>query len=309
MILKFIKEDVCKLNFTYEDKLKMAQQVRSTSLSEPIITPEYEKNMELVTCDETNITTSEGDSHVYIITPKEIKEIYPLYINLHGGGFVRGYGKRDTIFCSKVAAEVGCKVIDVDYKLAPEHPFPAGLNECYAIVKWAFENAKELNIDIENVILGGHSAGGNFTAAIAVMANKSKDFKLKYQIIDYPFLDAATDPAKKSEQPDALAERGRKFNALYLENEEDKNNPLVSLVLAKKEMLAGLPSALVITAGNDDLKAEAEKYAIMMVEAGVEVKVKRFLNSNHGFTVNCLQEFEEAQSLIIKTLKQGFYNI
>lgn len=298
------------MKFTYDDKLEMARQVRATNVVTTLITPEYEKNLELVDCDERFITTSEEKSHVYIITPKENKDIYPLYINIHGGGFVRPYAIRDTIFCSKIAAEVGCKVIDIDYKLAPEHPFPEGLNECYAIVKWAFENAKELNIDTENVILGGHSAGGNFTAAIAVMANKSKDFKLKYQIIDYPFLDAVTDPENKMLEGDLIpADRARKFNALYVDDEEGKHNPLVSLVLATKEMLIGLPPALVITAAYDSLRAEGEKYALMMAQAGVEVKVKRFLNSKHGFVVNCQQEFEEGQNLIIKTLKQGFYNL
>lgn len=298
------------MEFSYEEKLEMARQVRATNVVETLITPEYEKNLEFVECDEKFIKTREGESHVYIITPKENKDIYPLYINIHGGGFVRPYAKRDMIFCSRIAARVGCKVIDIDYKLAPEHPFPKGLNECYAIVKWAFENAKKLNIDTENIILGGHSAGGNFTAAIAVMANKSKDFKLKYQIIDYPFLDAVTDPADKMLEGDLIpAERARKFNDLYAGNEEDKRNPLVSLVLATEDILIGLPPALVITAAHDSLRAEAEKYAIMMAQAGVEVKVKRFLNSKHGFVVNCQQEFEEGQNLIIKTLKQGFYNL
>lgn len=298
------------MEFSYEEKLEIAQKVRASNPVTTLITPEYEKNLELVDCDERFIKTSEGESHVYIITPKENKEVYPLYINIHGGGFVRPYAKRDTIFCSKIAANVGCKVIDIDYKLAPEHPFPEGLNECYAIVKWVFENAKELNIDIENVILGGHSAGGNFTAAIALMANKSKDFKLKYQIMDYPFMDAVTDPEDKMLEGDLIpAERARKFNALYVDNEEEKRNPLVSMVLATEEMLIGLPPALVITAAYDSLRAEAEKYAIMMAQAGVEVKVKRFLNSKHGFVVNCQQEFEEGQNLIIKTLKQGFYNL
>lgn len=298
------------MDFTYEDKLEMAKQVRATNVVQTIISPEYEKNLDKVTCDERTITTSEGDSHVYIITPKESKELYPLYINIHGGGFVRPYAKRDTIFCSKVAIEAGCKVIDIDYKLAPEHPFPEGLNECYAIVKWTFENAEELNIDTENVILGGHSAGGNFTAAIALMANKSKDFKLKHQIIDYPFMDAVTDPADKMLEGDLIPpDRARKFNALYVDNEEDKHNPLVSMVLSTQEMLIGLPSALIITAAYDSLRAEAEKYALMMAQAGVEVKVKRFLNSKHGFVINCQQEFEEGQKLIIKTLKQEFYDI
>lgn len=298
------------MEFSYEDKLEMAKQVRATNVVQTIISPEYEKNLERVNCEERIINTSEGDSHIYIITPKESKALYPLYINIHGGGFVRPYAKRDTVFCSKVAVEVGCKVIDIDYKLAPEHPFPEGLNECYSIVKWAFENANELNIDTENVIVGGHSAGGNFTAAIALMANKSKEFKLKYQIIDYPFMDAITDPADKMLEGDLIPpDRARKFNALYVDNEEDKHNPLVSMVAATEEMLIGLPPALVITAAYDSLRAEAEKYAMMMAQAGVEVKVKRFLNSKHGFVVNCQQEFEEGQSLIIRTLKEGFYNV
>jgi acetyl esterase len=142
------------------------------------------------------------------------------------------------------------------------------------------------------------------------MANKSKDFKLKYQIIDYPFMDAVTDPEDKMLEGDLIpADRARKFNALYVDNEEDKHNPLVSMVLATQEMLIGLPSALVITAAYDSLRAEAEKYALMMAQSGVEVKVKRFLNSKHGFVVNCQQEFEEGQKLIIKTLKQEFYDI
>ena len=298
------------MEFSYEEKLEMVRQVRATNVVTTLITPEYEKNLDLVDCDERFIKTSEGESHVYIITPKENKEIYPLYINIHGGGFVRPYAKRDTVFCSKIAAHVGCKVIDIDYKLAPEHPFPEGLNECYAIVKCAFENAKELNIDTENVILGGHSAGGNFTAAIALMANKSKDFKLKYQIIDYPFMDAVTDPEDKMLEGDLIPpNRARKFNALYVDNEDDKHNPLVSMVLATEEMLIGLPPALIITAAYDSLRAEAEKYAMMMAQAGVEVKVKRFLNSKHGFVVNCQQEFEEGQRLIIRTIKEGFFNV
>lgn len=91
---------------------------------------------------------------------------------------------------------------------------------------------------------------------------------------------------------------------LYLESEKDKNNPLVSPVCAKKKMLIDLPPAFVITAGKDILYYEAEKYAAMMVNAGTKVERKRFINSNHGFTINCVDEYEESQLLIIDALKR-----
>jgi acetyl esterase len=301
-----------KMKLSDEDKLEIAQKLRNTTVVQLTLTPEYEKNLELTICEEKSIPTREGSAHVYLITPKRAqkksKPNYPLFINMHGGGFVRGYGKRDTIFCSLIASRVGCKVIDIDYKLAPEYPFPAAIKECYDVVKWAYEHAEDLHIDKENIAVGGHSAGGNFTAAIALMANQRKDFTIKLQIMDYAFLDAATDPADKVTENDILpVERMRQFNQLYLENEKDAFNPLASPVLAPKEMLPELPPALVITAGKDCFHVEAEKYAMMMVEAGVEVKIKRFLNSQHGFTINCNQEFEEANKLIINTLRQKFY--
>lgn len=296
------------MEFSYEDKLKMAEQLRNSTIVQSAFTPEYEKNLELVSVEERNITTSEGNSHIYIITPKEAREKYPLFINIHGGGFVRPYLKRDTMFSSLIASKLDCKVIDIDYKLAPEYPFPVAFNECYDIVKWAFENAEELNIDRENVVIGGHSAGGNFTAGVVLKANQTKDFKVKMHIMDYPFMDAVTDPADKPSDGNILTEdKARKFNALYVDNEEDKLNPFVSPVFAKKEMLIGLPPALIITAGKDSLRVEAEKYAMMLIEAGVEVKVKRFLNSSHGFVTHCQQEAEEAQKLIIRTLSHAFY--
>jgi acetyl esterase len=295
------------LKLTLEEKLEIAKKLRATNVVEPFITPEYEKYMNFVDKEEKHVLTTKGDSRIIIITPKVHKKRYPLFIHMHGGGFVRGYTKRDTIFCSMIASTVGCKVIDIDYCLAPENPFPSALNECYDIVKWAFENADDLDVDKHNIALGGDSAGGNLTAAIALIANQNKEFKLKLQILDYPFLDAVTDSTGKVEDLDSnLIERARAFNTLYLEKEEDKYNPLVSLVCAKKNELLGLPPALVITAGKDSLRYEAEKYCNMMIKAGVEVKIKRFLKSNHGFTVNCLDEFEEAQQLIVETLIQVF---
>lgn len=295
------------MNLTMTDMLEMAKMLRNSSKFKIEIIPEHESCIASVLCEKRSIVTREGVSEFYLITPEKVKTPCPLYINIHGGGFVKGHSPMDNAFCSMISSKLGCRVIDIDYRLAPEHPFPAALNECYDIVKWVFENARELGIDRGKIAVGGHSAGGNLAAAVTLMANQSKDFQILLQILDYPFLDAVTDPADKVSETDILpVERMRAFNKLYTQNDEDLDNPFISLVCAKEEMLRGLPPALVITAGLDCLRFEGGKYASMLAQAGVEVRVKRFLKSNHGFTVYCVQEYAEAQKLIADTLEQAF---
>ncbi len=212
---------------SYEEKLEAARQLRSGSIVETHLTEEMESYLTKVTWYEGAIPTREGDSKVIFVEPAVKKDRYPLFINIHGGGFVRGYQKRDTVFCAYVADSLGCKVIDIDYRLAPEHPFPIPLNECYDVVKWAFDHAEELNVDTEHIAVGGHSAGGNLTAALALMANQTKHFRICLQIMDYPFLDALTDPAEKIAEGSIFpVDRMKNFSACYLENEEDYSKSL-----------------------------------------------------------------------------------
>ena len=291
----------------YEAKLRIAEEIRGPSAIPVQFTPEVESYLDMVEWHEEAVPTREGSTRAILLHPKRERESYPLYINIHGGGFVRGYKREDTAFCAFLAHHLGCKVIDIDYKLAPEYPFPAGLNESYDVVKWAFDNAESLSIDTNRVAIGGHSAGGNFAAAISIMANKTKDFRVRLQVLDYPFLDAVTDPAEKIEEDDLIpVDRMRYFNALYVEEKKDLSNPLVSPVCATPEMLAGLPPALIITAGKDCLRHEAETYASMLIDAGVDVRMRKFLGSGHAFVINCLDEYREAQELIVDTLAGVF---
>jgi len=292
---------------TYEEKLKLAEAVRSSSSVEPFTPEVYVKSREKVDVEEVWIPTSEGDAHVYVIRQKGRTGMVPLYINIHGGGFVRYHFPKDILFSSRLACEADCMVIDVDYKLAPEYPYPIAVNECYDIVKWAIEHAEELQIDPTRVVVGGHSSGATLTAALALKANQTKEFQIRMQILDYPPLDVYTDPADKKVPGDVIisAERARAFNALYVEPER-ANEPYASPVFATKEMLAGLPETLIITAGKDMLRFEADQYAEMLREAGVQVTAQEFTQSNHGFTVNCLEEYEDAQQLYIRMLNKAF---
>ncbi|MDP3179737.1 MAG: alpha/beta hydrolase, partial [Spirochaetaceae bacterium] len=253
------------------------------------------------------IPTRDGAAKAFVISPRGTTAPLPLFVNVHGGGFVRPHARRDTVFCSVLAARVGCKVLDLDYRLAPEHPFPAAFNEAYDVLKWAYAHGETIGVDRDQIAMGGHSAGGNLTAAVALMANRTGDFSLRLQILDYPFLDAATDPAEKALGDDLIpVERMRAFNELYVEDPRDLANPYVSPVLAESGSLRGLPPALVVTAGKDCLFAEADRYAAMLIAAGVEVTARRFLASEHSFVVNCLGEYAEALDLICDSLARSF---
>lgn len=292
---------------TQEEKLQLAEKVRSSSKVEPYTPVWYQDYRERVEVQETYIPTSEGDSHVYFIRQKGQNERLPLYINIHGGGFVRYHYPRDIFFCSRMVCETNCMAIDVDYKLAPEYPYPTAFHECYDVVKWAADHAEELNIDPDRIVVGGHSSGATLTAALVLKANETKEFHIRMQLLDYPPMDVYTDPADKMVGGDAVisVERARAFNALYVDPER-ANEPYASPVFADKEMMTGLPETLVITAGKDMLRFEGKQYAEKLREAGVNVTVQEFANSNHGFTVNCADEYEEAQELYIAMLKRAF---
>lgn len=294
------------MEYTYEQKLELAQKVRASNKNNALPIPEaYEAYLEKVDVKGCYLETRHGQTHYYEVYNKDKKSVEPLIINIHGGGFCQGYQKRDTVFSAMLAVETGSTVLDLDYKLAPEYPFPIAFHECYDVAKWAYENADELGIDKSQITLIGHSAGANIVAAIAMEVIKTKEFEVKLQIMDYPPTDSYTDPAEKPGAPENPAipyERARAFNSLYTTSREEAKNPYVSMVFATPDMLKGLPDALVITGELDQLHQEGEKYAFMMMEAGVKVTVKRYPNSPHGFVVYYKGEWQEAHKLILSTI-------
>lgn len=289
------------------EKLNLAQTLRTVSLVTTIYADEMIAHLDRASVEERRIPTREGDTRILLLGASRPGRPRPLYINIHGGGFVRPYDTRDTMFCALVAERLDCVVIDIDYRLAPEFPFPTALHECYDVVRWAIANAGALNVDPDRLAIGGHSAGGNLTAAICLMANQSGDFSPRLQILDYPFLDAVTDPADKLEANSIFpVERLRAFNTLYARTPEDLANPYLSPVCASPDMLTGLPPALILTAGLDCLRFEAERYAAMLAAAGVAVTRREFSQSDHGFVVHCRAEYRAAQDTIVDALRQAF---
>lgn len=221
-----------------------------------------------------------------------------MLINFHGGGFIKGRQGKDRLFCSKLAEKFGVLVWDVDYSLAPEHPFPRAVDEAYEVVKYAYDHGKELGVDREKILLMGHSAGGNLAVTVCMRAGATKDFRPAGLIAEFFPADLYTDPAqKKRVEGDMPAEVAKTYNSFYCAGEQAKD-PYVSPLFAEEEQLRDFPDTLILSAGLDSLCYEDEEFAMKLMRAGVTVTGKRFRGSRHGFTINRTEEWEEGQRLI-----------
>ncbi|WP_322982109.1 alpha/beta hydrolase [Pseudomonas sp. C11] len=234
----------------------------------------------------------------------------PVYLNLHGGGFVAGVPEHDDSYCQRLAHNLGCLVVNLDYVLAPEHPFPAGLNQCFAVLEWLADNATELGIDPWRMAVGGHSAGGNLTAGVAALARNHQRLRVVHQVIDYAALDlAAPAEGKTSALAKPLLRPGLMgfFNRCYLRDPAQALDPLASPALAAVEQLRGLPPATLITAEYDVLRAEGQAYAAKLREAGVAVQERMFVGCDHMFThLGPDDSAEQAWQLIEDSLRGAF---
>jgi acetyl esterase len=208
----------------------------------------------------------------------------PLLVYFHGGGWVLGGLASHDNVCRSLANGAGCAVLAIDYRLAPEHRFPAAVDDCYAATVWAAANAEALGCDPKRIAVGGDSAGGNLAAVISQIAHDRGTPGLRFQLLAYPATDAAYDTASYRENATGYLlelEDMHWFYDHYLDAVADRSDPRASPLRARD--LRGLPPALVITAEFDPLRDEGEAYAGRLREAGVPVTLHRYDGMIHGF--------------------------
>lgn len=204
-------------------------------------------------------------------------------VYFHGGAFFLGSLDTHDHVARALANATGWRVVSVDFRLAPEHAFPAGLDDCWAVVRWAAQQGGR-------VALAGDSSGGTFVAALAARAADEGLDAVTHQVLYYPSLDLDFDEDRYASLRTegtgyGLETAGLKpFNAFYLESGADPDDPEVSPI--KREDLSGLPKALVVTAEHDPLRDEGELYATRLRQAGVPVTATRYEGANHGFVQN-----------------------
>ena len=208
----------------------------------------------------------------------------PVYVYFHGGGWVIGDLESHDVLCRQLTAESAACVIAVDYRLAPEHKFPAAADDAWAATRWIAANAAELNVDPARLAVGGDSAGGNLAAVVALMAREAGGPAIALQVLIYPVTDVGRESGSYTDFAEGYMltrESMRWFTAHYLGRKEDAMDWRVSPLRASS--LAGLPPALVITAGFDPLRDEGAAYATRLREAGVTVDYVSFGGMIHGF--------------------------
>ena len=207
----------------------------------------------------------------------------PALVYFFGGGWVLGTIDTADGVSRSLANSSGALVIVVGYRLAPEHPFPAAIDDCYATVRWVAEHAAEIGADPARLAVGGDSAGGNLAAGVA-LRSRTDGLALVGQLLVYPNTDQLADDRSMRAADDPFLFNRHSvawYRQHYLTNPGDAASPLASPLRA--ESLAGLPPALVITAEYDPLRDQGEAYARRLADEGVEVELSRYPGMAHGF--------------------------
>jgi acetyl esterase len=231
-----------------------------------------------------SIPAPHGSIPARIYTPKRLRQtvgLAPCLVFFHGGGFVIGNLDSHDVACRQLAHEGELIVISVDYRLAPEHKFPAAPEDAIAATKWVAANAQQLGVDAARLFVGGDSAGGNL-AAVTAIAVRETGPKLAGQVLIYPATDFAMNhPSHREPETSLLLTHSviKWFIDHYM-GDADRSDWRASPVRAKLE---GLPPAYVLVAGADPLRDEGNEYAERLTQAGVAVTYRFFPGQFHGF--------------------------
>jgi acetyl esterase len=253
-------------------------------------------------------TRAVPDINARLYTPSGLPAGSPLLVFFHGGGFALGSLETHDNTCRFLAKYAQVRVLSVDYRLAPEHPFPAAVEDALAAFQYAHTNAAALGASPDAIAVGGDSAGGNLAAVTSYLTTRAGGPKPAFQLLFYP----ATDATVHTRSQDLFAKGFFLtqtdmdwFMAQYAKREEDKQDPRYSPLLASD--LSGLPPAYLATAGFDPLRDEGEAYAARLREAGVPIVLSRHADLIHGY-VNFLAigtRFREALFEAVGALRIG----
>lgn len=206
----------------------------------------------------------------------------PILIFFHGGGWFFGNLDTHDPLCRMLAAHTPCLVLSIDYRLAPENPFPAAVDDAYAALEWTAAHAAELGADAARIAVGGDSAGGNLAAVVSIMARDRKGPHVAQQVLFYPVTDlTGRHESHRLFGKGYLLDGMPFFTTTYLGPQGDARDPLASPLLA--EDLSRLPRAYILTAGYDPLRDEGQDFARALTAAGVAVKAVCAEDMTHGF--------------------------
>lgn len=253
---------------------------------------------------EERVNTSFGSTHVFTVRPTGTDgQVLPVVVNIHGGGWCLDHTERDIYFSRRLSHRLRALVVDVDYVLAPEHPYPEALEEIEALLDRLPELLRGWGGDPDNIVICGQSAGGNLAAAVLQRRRFSAPLGIRAQVLCYLPTDNYNDHFGGGE----LDPRGMSteyYGFFYNRDFEERKNSDVSVLFASDAELAGLPPTDIVTCGLDNLMAEGEAYYARLLSAGVPATLRRFERSRHGFLVNLYDEWQEGEDYVAEKIQE-----
>jgi acetyl esterase/lipase len=254
------------------------------------------------------IPTALGPARAVVYLPKQDGERPPpVHVNFHGGGYVMPLTELDDALCRFLAAEAGVAVVNVDYAVAPQHPFPAPPRQAFEIVRWIAAHGAEQSWDGGRLSVGGQSAGGGLAAAVARQALEQGGPPIALQVLHYPPLDLATNIREKPSpiaKPRLRPWMGDVFDSAYVPDPRQRTDPLASPANpADTADLTGIAPALLITAEFDVLRAEGIRYADRLRAAGALLEHYDVPGVDHGYDETDGDETRQAYALIARRLR------
>lgn len=285
------------------------QQVRAMSSRPPVDLPQFSQ----ISVTEQRIPGADGDPDVRLLfyMPPSPQGTVPVLLWLHGGGYIMGSADAEDLMVKTIVSEVGCAAVVVDYRLAPETPYPGSLEDCYAALKWLHTHAREFGIDSHRVAVGGSSAGGGLAAALALLARDRGEFPLMFQLLIAPMLDDRT-CVLESPHPYTgefiWTREANRFGWESLLGRAPGGSDIPAYAAAgRAENLAGLPAAFINVGAIDLFLEEDMEYARRLMRAGVPTELHVYPGAYHGFRmVADAQVTKTAQNDQLNALKRAF---
>ncbi|GHA45054.1 alpha/beta hydrolase [Photobacterium aphoticum] len=239
-----------------------------------------------VTVEKKQISTSEGNVPVFIYRPENSPAITPAILWIHGGGFIMGRADSND-FAGEFAKKLNATVISVEYRLAPEHPFPAGHNDVYAAFLWMVEHAQKLGIDPDRIAVGGDSAGAGMAAGMVLHNRDAKGPAIALQLLIYPMLDNLHNTPSGSIEDYPVWNRQTSFNAweMYLGGKNPGTSASPYAAPARAKDVSGLPKTFMTIGTVDLFRDEVVDYAQRLMAAGVPTELAVFPGMYHGSQV------------------------
>ena len=258
--------------------------------------------------EDREIATPDGDVALRIYKPSDDQGPLPVVLFYHGGGFVIGSIESYDKICRVLANRIGAIVVSVDYRLAPEHPFPAAVEDAIGALEWVVGNADQFGGDAGRIAVVGDSAGGNLAAVVA-QAGRDKGINLVCQALIYPAVGGTPETASHQEFADGYLLTKRNidwFYGHYLPDDTDPRDPRFAPLLAAD--LKNLAPSLIIVAGYDPLRDEGIEYARKLMAAGNEVTLSNYAGMVHGFfsLSGAVGDGRRAIGQVANTLQQVF---